>query len=202
MWELALPIASALLGGASSGDKQQTQSLDPWAAAQPWMTSNLGIGQQLQSQYAANPLSDYQKQAYANSAGTNNQTRSLSTSLMDQLNNFTGYTRQNPGTVTPFNFSSGAPASKVAGQISGNLGFSVNPGQASQMADLQAQIAALKALQLENAQRSQPEYRSGQGGANGYSLSSFASRQPGSEQSGDSAAGRTNDRGGYGSGGD
>ena len=69
----------SLLGGASSGDKQQqqTQSRDPWEAAQPWMKANLGLGQELQAQYMRNPLSDYQKQSYAASADTNNRGRSL-----------------------------------------------------------------------------------------------------------------------------
>ena len=163
-WESLIPAGMALLGGASSGNTQTTQNRDPWAAAQPWMISNLGLGQQLMNQYMANPLSDYQKQAYANSAQTNNLGRNLTNSLMGQMNGFTGWTRQNPGRVTPYNFSAGMGG---GGQTTGNLGFSVNPGDAQKMADLQAQIEALKKAQLVAQSQG---YRSNGNGAGGSSL--------------------------------
>ena len=164
-----LSAGLGLLGAASSGNTQTTQNRDPWAAAQPWMISNLGLGQQLMKQYMENPLSDYQKQAYANSANTNNLGRSLTNSLMGQMNGFTGWTRQHPGTVTPYNFSAGMGG---GGQTTGNLGFSVNPVEAKGMADLQAQIEALKKAQLV-AQASQAYHPNSSN--NGYEAPSRSS---------------------------
>jgi hypothetical protein len=124
------------------------------------MQSNLGIGQNLQAQYAANPLSDYQKQAYGNSAGLANQFRQNMPGIFANMSQ-QGYTRQNPvASFNPYTFT--APQS----QASSNLGFSVNPVQAQQMSELQAQLAALRAQQAQQAQ----SYRSTGDGGGGSSL--------------------------------
>jgi hypothetical protein len=175
------------------------------------MTSNLGLGKNLMSEYMANPLSQYQQSAYANSAGTNNQIRSMANTIIPQLSNIQGFDRTNPLAKPAGLNLSGALTSGTA-NTSGNLGFSVNPGNAQQLADLQAQIAALKAAQA--AQQNQAAIVGGSGngggwnwgmGRNNYAGSLQSStgdggNTPGSQQTGDTGAGRTNDRGGYGSG--
>jgi len=136
-WGTILSLGGALAGAASSGNSQQTQNKDPWGPAQGWLGSNLGLGQSMQGQYLANPLSDYQKQAYANSAGLSNTGRAMGNSLLKQISSNQFFDRSNPLVrQTPLNFvggdtsaASGAPASYQGGftPITGNLGFTVNP---------------------------------------------------------------------------
>lgn len=112
------PLIGAVAGAASSGDTKTSTTADksPWAPAQAWMKANLGLGQQLQAQYAANPFSQFQKQAYNNSAQLGNQFRSNLNGLIPQMNSFRPYQRTPQSqTVAPMQF---APA---------NLGLTTNP---------------------------------------------------------------------------
>lgn len=80
------------------------------------MKANLANGQKLQQQYALNPFSAFQKQAYNNSAQLGNQARSMINTVLPQMNNFTPYQRQQSSQkFTPFNFGSV------------NLGMTQNP---------------------------------------------------------------------------
>lgn len=105
-------VAGGLLGG---GDQQQTQSRDPWGAAQPWMKANIATGQNLQDYYTKNPFSQAQQTGHGNSFGLSNAYRSLLPSLLDQMSGQTGFNRANPLSRPPaYNFSA----------ASSNLGFS------------------------------------------------------------------------------
>lgn len=102
----AITVGVGLLGASSSGGGQQTVSKDPWGPAQDWMKSNITAGQNLQAQYAANPFSDYQKQAYGNQRQLSSNAQKLLGDLIPQMNNFQGFNRSNPTQKpTPFQFN-------------------------------------------------------------------------------------------------
>ncbi len=67
---IAAPVIGGLLGGSKSATSTGTTNTDtqraPWIEAQPWIKSNLGIGQQLQNYYQQNPFNAQQQ------AGMNN----------------------------------------------------------------------------------------------------------------------------------
>jgi hypothetical protein len=90
-------VLGALGGAASSGGSSTstTANKEPWAAAQPWLKSNLGLGQQLQAQYAANPFSATQKQAYNNQNALTQGSAQNMNSLLQQMSNRTPYSRFN-----------------------------------------------------------------------------------------------------------
>lgn len=134
-----LPLAGAVLGGSASGSSQQTQSKDPWSAAQPWMQSNLGLGQNLQSQYAANPFSQSQIQAYGNAANTNSQIRNGANSIISQLSNIPSFDRTNPLNKPATLDLSGALS--TAG--TGNTGFSGSTASGVMPAQAQSQYAPI-----------------------------------------------------------
>lgn len=92
----AISVAGGLLGGSSSGGGTQTVNKDPWAPAQDWMKSNITSGQNLQAQYAANPFSQYQQQAYGNSRNLSQGAQSLLGSLIPQMSGHQGFDRGNP----------------------------------------------------------------------------------------------------------
>jgi len=100
------PLIGAVAGAAGSGSSSTstTANKDPWAPAQAWMKANLGFGQDLQAKYAANPFSQFQQQAYNNSANLGNQFRSSVNGLIPQMNNWKPYQRTPQSqTVTPLN---------------------------------------------------------------------------------------------------
>lgn len=133
-WEQFIPLAAAVLGGSSSGSSQSTQTKDPWAAAQPWMMSNLGLGQNLQSQYAANPFSQAQQSAYTNAANGNANVRNMVNTIIPQLSNIPAFDRSNPlNKPAPLNLSGAAPG----GNSAGSIGFSQPTVQANVPAALQ-----------------------------------------------------------------
>jgi hypothetical protein len=55
---------SAFSGDKNGGAGAQSDSRDPWAAAQPYLKQNLETNKGLQDYYAQNPFSDLQKQQY------------------------------------------------------------------------------------------------------------------------------------------
>lgn len=92
----AISVAGGLLGGSSSGGGTQTVSKDPWAPAADWMKSNITNGQNLQAQYAANPFSDYQQQAYGNQRNLSQNAQSILSGYIPQMSAFQGFDRSNP----------------------------------------------------------------------------------------------------------
>lgn len=112
-------LIGAGLGAIASSDTTTTSTTSdksPWAPAQEWMKANLGLGQQLQKQYQANPFSQFQQQAYNNSAGLGNQFRGMVNGMTPQLNAFKPYQRTPQSQVaTPYQFGTS------------NLGMTKNP---------------------------------------------------------------------------
>lgn len=98
------PVAGAvvggLMGGSSSGGSVQ-QSKNPWAAAVPWLQSNLQTGQNLQGYYQANPFNGIQQGAYNNLLSGNNYINNMVPGLLNQFSQQTGYDRNNPGRAAP-----------------------------------------------------------------------------------------------------
>ena len=167
MWEsIAASAIGGLMGGSSSGGGTQTVSKDPWAPAADWMKSNIGTGQELQKQYAANPFSDYQKQAYGSQRQLSGNAQALLGSLIPQMNNFQGFNRSNPTQQqTPFRFN--MPQTQQANFGMG-MGPSVDANSAMQMSDLRAQIAALQAAAAAaKMQTASPRYDSSGNGFSG-----------------------------------
>jgi hypothetical protein len=119
-------LLGGLLGGGSSGGTT-TQSKEPWAAAAPWLTQQIGTGQQLQDYYQRNPFNAQQQGAYGNlSAGTNYMNQ-LVPSLMQQLSNQPGFNRSNPQMrPAPLNFSAGNLGFGSAPQM-GSMNMTANP---------------------------------------------------------------------------
>jgi len=96
--------------GNQSSTQSNTNTTQPYAAAQPWINSNIASGQSLQSQYQANPLSLGQISAYGNSLGLTDGFRNQASSLTSQMNNMAQFDRNNPtAKPTQFNFTD-APA--------------------------------------------------------------------------------------------
>ena len=98
-----LQMGGSLLGGiagaagsGSGGGQSQTASKEPWAAAAPWLRENLRSGQALQQQYQRNPFSPLQQQAYRNQFANSDYFRSLSNSVMGQMNQQKPFDRNNP----------------------------------------------------------------------------------------------------------
>lgn len=91
-------IGPSLMGGGGSdgqGGQQQTVSKDPWSSAAPWLQENIKSGQALQGQYAANPFNAQQVQGYNNQYSNADYMRSLTGSVLGQLNGFQPFDRGN-----------------------------------------------------------------------------------------------------------
>ncbi|HQR98163.1 MULTISPECIES: hypothetical protein [unclassified Polaromonas] len=94
----AIGLVGGLLsdGGDEGGQQQQqTVSKDPWSSAAPWLQENIKSGQALQGQYAANPFNAQQVQGYNNQYGNADYMRSLTSSVLGQLNGFQPFDRGN-----------------------------------------------------------------------------------------------------------
>ncbi len=89
----------AVAGALDSQDKEQTQSREPWKAAQPFLNQLLGQGQQLSTQYQQQPFSQAQRTAYGNMGG-----------LLDSIN------AQVPGLLGTFNANASGANQLVRGQ--------------------------------------------------------------------------------------
>jgi hypothetical protein len=106
-------------GGGSStngGAGTQTQTKEPWAAAQPWIMNNLQTGQALQNRYAAQPFSDAQNQAYQNQSNQSAYMGALVPSLLGQMSGQqVGFDRSNPNArPQAFNFNGADQAGQAA----------------------------------------------------------------------------------------
>lgn len=125
-----LSIGGSLLGALGSGDSKQSASAskEPWGPAQSWLTSNLGIGQALQNQYMANPLSAAQQQAYGNAFNTSGMGRNIAMSVLPQLSGGSFFDRSNP-TARPaaFNMFSGGSLGLGGGNVGGVSGNQFMP---------------------------------------------------------------------------
>lgn len=76
---------AALIGaglGAASGGGTQTQSRDPWSAAQPFLKNILGDADAMRANLAANPFTQQQTQAYSNAYGGLDQARAALPGLL------------------------------------------------------------------------------------------------------------------------
>lgn len=126
-----ISIGSSLLGALGSGDSKQQQSSvhQPWGPAQSWLTSNLGLGQQLQNQYMAQPFSPAQQQAYANSFNITGLGRGLGMGMLGSLSNSV-FDRTNP---------LARPEAPSSGLLGGTTG-SAPSGNASGLGDLNQYI--------------------------------------------------------------
>jgi hypothetical protein len=96
------PIAGAVVGGlmnsGSNGGGGSTQTVDksPWAAAVPWLTANLGTGQNLQNYYQANPFNGIQQASYGNLLAGNDYINQMMPGLLSQFSQPQGFDRNNP----------------------------------------------------------------------------------------------------------
>jgi hypothetical protein len=106
IWNIGGALLGGLLGGGNS-TKSDAVTKDPYAPAVPWINQNITSGQNLQSQYQAQPLSMGQIQAYGNSLGLTEGFRQQAPDLISEMNNMAQFDRSNP-TAKPmqFNFSS------------------------------------------------------------------------------------------------
>lgn len=111
-WGAAIGAGISLIGSQMSSDKNggagtTTTDKSPWIAAQPFISSQLTQGQNLASQYAAQPLSAQQQAAISNIYGQSDKMRSLVPSLLSQLQGQpVGYDPSNPGKQTAWDWSS------------------------------------------------------------------------------------------------
>jgi hypothetical protein len=122
-------------GGAGA----QTQTKEPWAAAQPWITNNMQRGQALQNQLTAQPFSAQQEQAYNNSYAQSDYMRSLVPSLLGQMQNQqVGFDRTGaqPNKQNAWNWAG------LMGEGSPNIGGGSGTMQAA--AQLQAELDAAR----------------------------------------------------------
>lgn len=94
-------------GGSGGGAGSQTQSKEPWAAAQPWIMNNLMQGQALQNAYTAQPFSNAQNQAYNNQGNQSAYMRALVPDLLGQISGQKlGFDRSNQNArPNAFNFA-------------------------------------------------------------------------------------------------
>lgn len=109
-------VGSAMSSGGGSqtngGAGTQTQTKEPWAAAQPWIMNNLQQGQNLQNAYTAQPFSQLQNDAYTNQGNQSAYMRQAIPSLLGQIGSQqVGFDRNNPNArPTAFNFNGAAQA--------------------------------------------------------------------------------------------
>lgn len=121
-------------GGA--GTQTQTNSKEPWAAAQPWLLQNMATGQAMQQQLQAQPFNAQQQQAYANQYAQSDYMRNLVPSLLNQMQGQqVGFDKANPDarqTAWDWNATTG-----LAG-AGANAGSMVNAAAAQAAADAAA----------------------------------------------------------------
>jgi hypothetical protein len=119
----AIGVVGSQMSSRGSGSTQtnggagtQTQTKEPWAAAQPWIMNNLQTGQALQSRYAAQPFSDAQNQAYQNQSNQSAYMGALVPSLLGQMSGQqVGFDRSNPNArPQAFNFNGADQAGQAA----------------------------------------------------------------------------------------
>lgn len=121
-------VAGAVAGSAANslfskdkngGAGSSTASKEPWMDAAPWLRELINQGTDLSNDYAANPFSPVQQQAYSNQYALSDGMRGLIPGLLGQLSGSqVGFDPNNP-TARPksFDFSS------ILGQNSTGTGY-------------------------------------------------------------------------------
>lgn len=105
MWNIGGALLGGLLGGQSSTQSNTTTN-SPYAPAKPYIDQTISNGMSLQKQYAAQPLSLGQIEAYGNSKGLSDGYRSQAGSLTQQIGNMRQFDRNNPtAKATQFTFN-------------------------------------------------------------------------------------------------
>jgi len=100
--DIGTTLVGGLLGAAGSKDKKTTSSMDPWAAAQPYMLAGLQRTNDLDRGYQAQPFSDLQKQMYGNQFGDiSNFRENIMPGLMGFANQGMSGGYQRGGSVIP-----------------------------------------------------------------------------------------------------
>lgn len=127
-WGAIGAAAVGTVGGALLSDKggggTATQTKDPWSAAVPWLTSNLGIGQNLQGAYQANPFNPLQQTSYANLLSGNDYINQMLPGLLGQMGQQTGFDRSNPrARPMPFQFPAMPAYQPTAGLLGASTGM-------------------------------------------------------------------------------
>lgn len=99
-------VVGAALGAASSQDRTDTKTSEPWGPAQDWIKQNIAQGQQLQKQYTDQPFSPTQQTAYNNLGG-----------LLNTINQGAGGLHQGFGAAASGanNFDRSDPRKKLTG---------------------------------------------------------------------------------------
>jgi type II secretory pathway pseudopilin PulG len=149
---IAVGVGGAVIGSMSDrggsqtngGAGTQTVNRDPWAAAQPWLTSNLASGQTLQNNYAAQPFSGLQNQAYQNQSNQSAYMRAAVPSLLGQIQGQqVGFDRNNPN-ARPNAFSfDGLMSAANAGQQAAQAQQAQQAAQAQQAQQSQGLLGML-----------------------------------------------------------
>lgn len=120
LWNIGGALLGGLLGNQSS-TQSTSNTVNPYAPAQPWINSNIASGQSLQKQYQAQPLSTGQIAAYGNALGLTEGFRNQASDLISQMNSMNQFDRNNPtAKATRFNFTS-APTEKVQSNVTNSL---------------------------------------------------------------------------------
>jgi hypothetical protein len=131
-WGAVAGAAIGVVGSAMSSDKNggagaQSQTKEPWLAAQPWIMSNMAQGQALQQQYQNQPFNPQQQQAYANQYAQSDYMRDLVPSLLGQMQKQPlGYDSANPNAR-----ASAWDWNALAGGGGGRAGGSMTAAQAA-----------------------------------------------------------------------
>jgi hypothetical protein len=100
--QLGGALAGVLANKGGSGSTQVQQHV-PWAAAQPWLQSNIASGQELQQKYQQNPFNQQQLGAFSNMAANSDYMRQLASSVSGQIPQRQNFNRGNPSaTPQPF----------------------------------------------------------------------------------------------------
>lgn len=122
-WGAAAGAAIGLIGDSMNKDKNggagsQSQSKEPWAAAQPWLQDNILIGQGYQKEYMTQPFNARQQAALDNTYAQGDYMRGLVPSLLGQMQGQPlGYNKSNPDARAKA-YDWGATAGGLMGQRS------------------------------------------------------------------------------------
>lgn len=101
-WGAAVGAGISLIGSQMQDDKNggagaSSTSKEPWALATPWLANNLLLGQQMQGDYLAQPVSAQQQQAANNQFALSDYMRAEVPSLLNQMQaQPLGYDKANP----------------------------------------------------------------------------------------------------------
>lgn len=139
-WGAAVGAAIGLIGNEMQSDKNggagaSTTSKEPWALATPWLANNLLLGQQMQGDYLAQPISAKQQQATDNQYALSDYMRGAVPSLLGQMQaQPLGYDKTNPtAKAKAFDWSL-AGTGGVNGLNQGSLAAAQDPAKVAKVA--------------------------------------------------------------------